>query len=101
MKKWLAFVTIVAVFGFAWLALPSLDQAQTTGSGRGIVQRIDMGEGMVTLEHGAVTALNMTAMTMAFPVKDKSQLLALRPMQQVDFQLSYDPVGGYLITDIR
>ena len=106
MKKLLIVMLVAAFAGFAWLSLPNLDQAQAPGarqqtaSGSGLVLGIDREKGVVTISHGPVPALNMTPMTMGFPVKDKRQLSNLQPMQKVEFQLAYDG-NDYLIIDIK
>lgn len=64
------------------------------------MQHIDQVAGEVPIKHGPLPALNMMAMTMSYPVKDTSQLANLRPLQEVEFQVSYDG-RDYLITDIR
>lgn len=106
MKKLLIFALVAAFAGFAWLSLPSPDQAQTPGapqraaSGSGVVLGIDKEKGVVTVSHGPLPALNMTPMTMGYPVKDKGQLSNLQPMQKVKFQITYDG-NDYLITEIK
>src|SRR3989304_6309057 len=98
MTKLLVVVLIAAFAAFAWWSLPPPDQAQTGGTapaianGKGVVQRIDKGRGGVTIKHGALPELKMMPMTMSFPVKAPSQLANLQPMQEVEFQVSYD--GG-------
>jgi len=71
-----------------------------TGTGTGLIQRIDQERGTVTIKHGPITGLNMSAMTMTFPVKDEAVLAKLQPLQKVDFELSYDG-KDYLITKIN
>ncbi|MBI3041786.1 MAG: copper-binding protein [Betaproteobacteria bacterium] len=71
-----------------------------TGTGTGLIQRIDKERGTVTIKHGPIPGLNMSAMTMSFPVKDKAMLAKLQPLQKVDFELSYDS-KDYLITKIN
>ena len=106
MKKLLVFTLVAAFAGFAWLSLPTPDQAQTPGappetaSGGGLVLGIDTEKGVVTISHGPIRALNMMAMTMGYYVKDKKQLASLQPMQKVEFQLAYDG-NEYLITEIK
>ena len=106
MKKLLVFTLVAAFAGFAWLLLPSPDQAQAsdasqkTASGSGLVLGIDKEKGVVTISHGPLPALNMTAMTMGFSVKDKSQLADLQLMQKIEFQITYDG-NDYLITEIK
>ena len=106
MIKLLVLALFAAFFAFAWLSLPSLDQAQAPGagqqaaSGSGVLQSIDKGKGVVTIRHGPLPALNMMPMTMPYAVKDKNQLANLQPMQEVQFRVVYDG-KDYLITDIR
>jgi len=71
-----------------------------TGTGTGLIQRIDKERGTVTIKHGPIQGLNMSAMTMSFPVKDKAMLSNLQPLQKVEFELTYDG-GHYLITNIK
>ena len=105
-KKSLVLVLVAVFAGFAWLSLPGPDQARTLGasqkttSGSGLVQSIDKERGVVTIKHGPLPALGMMAMTMSYVVKDKSQLVNLRPPQEVEFELSYDG-NNYLITEIK
>lgn len=106
MKKLLVLVLVAVFAGFAWLFLPSPDQAQIPGasqqtaSGSGVVLAIDKEKGVVTISHGPLPALNMMAMTMGYYVKDKDQLANLQPMQKVEFRVSYDG-NEYLITEIK
>ena len=74
--------------------------AQKTGKGTGLVQKIDREKGVVTIKHGPLPALNMGAMTMTYTVKDGRQLANLKPLQKVEFDLTYDG-RTYLITSIK
>lgn len=99
MKK-LAIFTLVAAFAaFAWLSLPGLDQVQTA-NGTGLLQHVDKDEGVVTISHDPLPALNTAAMTMSYAVKDRGQLIDLQPLQKVEFRLSYDG-RDYVVTEIR
>ena len=116
MKKLLVLAVIAVFAAFAWSLLPPPQQGRTEGAapitangkdvvqlldkGRGVVQYIDKARGVVMIKHGRLPALNMTPMTMSYPVKDPSQLAHLQLMQEVEFQVSYDG-EDYLITDIR
>jgi Cu(I)/Ag(I) efflux system periplasmic protein CusF len=106
MKKLLVLTPVAAFAAFAWLSLPSPDQAGTAGApqqtatGIGVVQRIDQEQGVVTIAHGPLLALNMMPMTMSYRVKDRSQLSGLQPTQKVEFQITYDG-KDYLVTEIR
>ena len=85
---------------------PQLAQAQPSasgpksGTGTGLIQRLDKEQGEVTIKHGPIQRLDMPAMTMSFPVTDKAMLSNLQPLQKVDFELSYDG-KDYLITKIN
>lgn len=74
--------------------------AQKTGKGTGLVQRVDREQGTVTIKHGPLQGLDMPAMTMSFPVKDKAMLANLQPLQKVEFDLTYDG-KNYTITRIK
>lgn len=106
MKTLVVFTLVAAFAGFAWLSLPSLDQAQAPGAGRqtasgsGLVLGIDKEKGVVTISHGPLPALNMPPMTMGYSVKDKALLANLQPLQKVEFRLAYDG-KDYLITEIK
>lgn len=106
MKKLLVLVLVAAFAGFAWLSLPGLDQAQAPGgpqqtaTGSGTVLGIDREKGVVTISHAPLPALNMTAMTMGYSVRDKGALSRLKPMQRVEFRVAYDG-KDYAITEIK
>jgi len=74
--------------------------SQKTGKGTGLIQQIDLEKGVVTIKHGPLQGLNMPGMTMSFLVKDKAMLSSLRPLQKVEFELTYDG-RQYLITHIK
>jgi Cu/Ag efflux protein CusF len=70
---------------------PAGTQEVKRAAGTGIVQNIDRNKGTVTIKHGPLPALQMAGgHTMTFPVKDKTQLAGLKPLQKVEFDLSYD-----------
>jgi len=71
-----------------------------SGTGTGIVQKIDSNKGTVTIKHGPLPALDMPGMTMTYPVKDKAQLAGLKPLQKVEFDLGYDG-KNFLIIQIK
>ena len=71
-----------------------------SATGTGIVQKIDSDKGTVTIKHGPLPALSMPGMTMTYPVKDKTQLAGLKPLQKVEFNLRYDG-KNVLILEIK
>lgn len=74
--------------------------AARSATGTGIVQKLDAAKGEVTLKHGPLPPLNMPAMTMSFPVKDRASLAQLKPLQKVEFDVAFDG-KAYLITRIK
>ena len=96
----------VAFVGFAWLMLPGPEQARFPGNapqtavGKGLVVAIDRENGILTISHEPLRELNMMAMTMGFPVRDRSQLASLNLMQKIEFRLVFDG-RNFLITDIK
>ena len=78
----------------------ALPTSPKTGKGAGVIQRINLEKGVVTIKHGPLQGLNMPAMTMSFLVKDKAMLSNLQPLQKVDFELSHDD-GNYEVTKIK
>lgn len=53
--------------------------------GRGIVKSVDAAGGRITLAHEPITAINWPAMTMAFPVKDRSLFRGRKAGERVTF----------------
>ncbi|MCC2973795.1 copper-binding protein [Massilia sp. IC2-476] len=51
----------------------------------GEVRKIDKDAGKITLRHGELKNLNMSAMTMVFRVKDSAMLDAVKPGDKVRF----------------
>lgn len=111
MRHFLPFMLLVALSAGSTLAQHAsgaqhsiLAQAsaagQKTAKGTGLIQRIDRKKRVVTIKHGPLPALNMSAMTMTYAVKDERQLANLQPLQKVDFELSYDG-KNYVITKIN
>ncbi|SOY62211.1 conserved exported hypothetical protein [Cupriavidus phytorum] len=56
------------------------------------IKKIDAQAGKVTLKHGPIENLGMTAMTMAFPVKDRASLKNFKEGESVS--VTFDKVDG-------
>ncbi|WP_205182364.1 MULTISPECIES: copper-binding protein [Burkholderiaceae] len=56
------------------------------------VKKIDVKAGKVTLKHGPIENLGMSAMTMAFPVKDRASLKNFKEGDAVS--VTFDKVNG-------
>ena len=68
--------------------------------GEGTVQTVDAKSGMVKIEHGPIASLKWPAMSMEFKVADKTQLARLSKGQAVEFDLSEQAAGEFVITRI-
>ena len=60
----------------------------------GLVKKVDKTAGKVTLAHGPLVNLGMSAMTMAFPVKDAAWLDKLKEGDKIRFMA--DKVNGVI-----
>ncbi|SPS01818.1 copper-binding protein [Cupriavidus taiwanensis] len=56
------------------------------------IKKIDASTGKVTLKHGPIANLGMSAMTMAFPVKDRASLKNFKEGDSVS--VTFDTVDG-------
>ena len=68
-------------------ATPAAGAQGSGAQGSGVVRKIDLKEGTVTLQHGPIVALNWPAMTMTFKA-DPALLKPLRTGQAVTFTVS-------------
>ena len=62
MKKFLA----AAVMGLSVLGVAAVGSAQDEASARGEVRRLDASKGTITIKHGAISDLNLPAMTLVY-----------------------------------
>jgi len=76
-------------------------EAQKSYAVKGEVVAVDKPAGKVKLKHEAIPELDWPAMTMFFPVADKSQLDAVEVGNQVEFQFVKANGGAPLITQIK
>lgn len=77
---------LAAVVTFAVAtAATAFAQAETAGHGEGEVRKIDREQGKITLRHGPIPDMKMSAMTMVFRVKDPKMLDAVKEGQEVRF----------------
>ena len=101
------------------VALPSSVRAQSDGmkgmdmkgmgvtkdknavhKGAGIVQRVDLKDGRVTIAHGPIKSMNWSAMTMSFTAKDRKMLEGIKPGDKVEFEFVQQE-SKYAITSIK
>jgi Cu/Ag efflux protein CusF len=66
----------------------------------GEVKKVDPDNGKITLKHGDIKNLDMPGMTMVFTVRDKGQLIKLKPGDKVQFMVVQEG-GKMVVTDIQ
>jgi Cu(I)/Ag(I) efflux system periplasmic protein CusF len=54
--------------------------------GTGVIKKVDVAKGAVTLDHEPIKSVNWSAMTMTFNVKDKKILETVKTGQKVQFE---------------
>lgn len=74
--------------------------AAVTHKGQGTVNKVDTTAGTINLTHGPIKTLGWSGMSMDFKVKDKSILNKIKTGTKVDFEISKDPDGTFVITRI-
>lgn len=107
MKKILISLVALAVLGIAAAPVSANDahqpkaEAQKSYVVKGEVVAIDKPASKVKLKHEAVPELDWPAMTMFFPVVEKSQLDTLNVGDQVEFEFVKANGGAPQITQIK
>ncbi len=75
--------------------------ANTGAEGLGEVKAVDSIKRTITISHGPIPSLNMSAMTMDFYVADPAMLSEVRPGDTVRFEVETDRRGRYVIVDLE
>lgn len=66
----------------------------------GVITRVDVRSGKLTIRHGAITHLDMPPMTMVFGLQDAQQAAQFKPGDPVRFRVE-DQAGALVITRIQ
>ena len=66
----------------------------------GVITRVDVRSGKLTIRHGAITHLDMPPMTMVFGLQDAQQAAQFKPGDPVRFRVE-DQAGTLVITRIQ
>ena len=93
-------VNAAATALIAALALSGQAFSQSLPEISGMVEKIDVPEGKITIEHGPIPNLDMEAMTMVFRAQDPALLKGLKAGDKVQF--TADRVNGQIsVTSIK
>ena len=85
MKKFLA----AGVMGLSVLGVAAVGSAQDEASARGEVRRLDASKGTITIKHGAISDLNLPAMTLVYEA-EPVLLEGVQPGDQVRFKVRHE-----------
>jgi len=88
--------------GIDGMEQPNAQASATAASeySEGEILTLYKGDGQVTIKHGEIKNLHMSAMTMMFGVKEKSMLDKLRVGDKVKFK-ALEKSGALMITEIK
>ena len=79
---------------------PPVPGAPQTHKARGTVAALDALAGTVEISHGPIPSLQWPAMSMEFKVGDKAMLAGIKKGQAVEFEISGEGAGEYVIRRI-
>lgn len=85
-------------FALAATACYSIPAQAQEGSGSGEVRRIDAQAGKITIKHGAISALDLPAITLVYQI-DQTLLTDLQPGDKIKFTARRID-GAYVVTRI-
>jgi Cu/Ag efflux protein CusF len=74
--------------------------AGKTHHATGVINSVDLKKSKVNITHEAIASLDWPSMTMNFKVRDKHALNSLKAGEKVEFELSGQSHGEYVITRI-
>lgn len=73
----------------------------TEHEAEGTIDAIDKENRTLKITHGPIKSMGMSGMTMNFKVADPSMLMDLAPGQKIDFVLTTNSAGEFLIVDLE
>ncbi|ODT82866.1 MAG: efflux transporter periplasmic adaptor subunit [Nitrosomonadales bacterium SCN 54-20] len=79
----------------------SVQAGKTIHHGEGSIEAIDVVNATVTLAHGPIASLGWPAMVMDFKAQDRTLLQALKPGQEIAFEIAEALPGEYVIVRIQ
>lgn len=88
------------VFLSAAVVLATLAPAFADSMSDGVIRKIDVKKGKITVKHGEIVNLDMPPMSMVFNIKDVDLLEGLEKGDKVKF-IAMEEGGKLFITDIQ
>lgn len=100
MKRWLFLLAAFSITTPLYAQPATPPAAQVSAMSEGVVRRIDVANGKITLRHGPLVNLDMPPMTMVFQVQPPELLNALKMGDKVKFHAE-DINGVLTVTAIQ
>lgn len=88
-----AFAILLGIFGSAWAA----EEHEASGT----VNSVDKSARTINISHGPIKTMGMAGMTMDFVVEDPSMLADVKPGQKINFVVTTDRKGRFVIVDME
>ncbi len=85
--------------GLALASVYSVTAMAQEASASGEVRRVDAVAGKVTIKHGAISALELPAMTLVYQA-DPALLAGIKPGDKITFKAKREG-GQYVVTEIK
>ena len=95
MKKLMIGVFAV-VFAFGTAAFASGEH-----EAHGVIKGVNKGKRTLTISHGPISGLGMSAMTMDFKVANPAMLMDAHEGEKIEFKVKVDRSGHYIVTDMQ
>ena len=100
MKTWIPLLAALAIVSPLHAEPLSPPAAEAGVMSDGVVRRIDLSNGKITLKHGPIANLDMPPMTMVYTVRPPSLLKGLNVGDTVKFHAE-EVDGNYIVTAIH
>jgi len=100
MKKWIPLLAALAIATPLYAQPVTPPTAEASVMSEGVVRKIDVANGKITLKHGPIVNLDMPPMSMVFRVQPPELLSGIKVGDKVKFHVE-DINGTYTVTAIQ
>ena len=67
----------------------------------GVIKGVNKSKRTITISHGPISGLGMSAMTMDFKVANPAMLMDAQEGKEIEFKVKVDRSGHYIVTDMQ
>ncbi len=100
MKKWIPLLAALAIATPLYAQPVTSPTAEASALSEGVVRKIDVANGKITLKHGPIVNLDMPPMSMVFRVQPPELLSGIKVGDKVKFHVE-NIDGTYTVTAIQ